>query len=85
MISFTIPSKIKDFFVLSYIRPIPEARIAPMVSTIKSPMVSNNPFFCMLIPKNWSIENSNISQTAPIAIANENEKIAIAIGFASTS
>lgn len=64
---------------------IVDATIAPPVSTMRSHMVSMSPDFCMLSPKNWSIVNSKISQIAPIAIANENEKIAIANGFALTS
>jgi len=64
---------------------IVDATIAPPVSTMRSHIVSMSPDFCMLSPKNWSIVNSKISQTAPIAIANEKEKIAIAIGLALTS
>ena len=64
---------------------IVDAAIAPPVSTMRSHIVSTSPDFCMLSPKNWSIVNSKISQIAPIAIANENEKIAIAIGLALTS
>ena len=80
-----MPSKMNDFFVLRYMNPIPAAKIAPSVSTIRSPIVSTSPDFCIFIPKNWSIENSKISQIAPIAIAKENEKIAIANGLALTS
>jgi len=59
--------------------------IAPAVSTMRSHIVSMSPDFCMLSPKDWSIKNSKISQTAPIAIAKENEKIAIMRGLALTS
>lgn len=81
----TMPSKMNVFLVLRYMNPIPAARIAPSVSTIKSPIVSTSPDFCIFSANNCSIENSKISQMAPIAIANENEKIAIASGLALTS
>ena len=78
---FIIPLKIIVFLVLRYMYAIPEARIAPSVSIIRSPIVSDSPDFCMPYPKVWSIMNSKISHIVPIAIAKEKAKIASTHGF----
>ena len=60
---------------------IVEEKRAPRESTMRSVIVSARPDFCMFNPKKESIENSKISQSAPMESANVNEKTAIAQGL----